>query len=335
MNDNKDTTKLGFLIFPGFPMSCLTSAIEPLRAANEIAGKVAFTWQLISEHGTQVDSSANIRFDPDIELADVEGLDFLVLLSGPLARFENQKRGNGLLRHFARHGGNVGGVSGGVFPLARSGLLDGYKCSVHWCYEAAFSAEFPQLNKMDDVIVVDRNRYSVSGAAAVFDLMLLLIEDKLGKDIMTEVACWFQHPLVRGRGVRQKTPTFRSESTSDMLPHAIKKAIQIFDENIEDPVKITDVADAVGLSARQMERVFKQSTGQSPSHYYRALRLSAARQMVLYSNDTLTEIANAVGYATSTQMRQNYRKVFGQTPDEERQSINMFRVEDNRSIPST
>ena len=196
MYQDKKKIVLGFLIFPGFPMSCLTSAIEPLRAANEIAGAEVFAWKLISETGDRVKSSALVSFDPDLTLDTADDLDFLILLSSPLAQFKNPKHANGRLRHLARHGVCMGGVSGGVFPLARSGLLAGSTCSVHWCYEAAFEAEFPDLATTDNVILIDRDRFTASGAAAAFDLMLHLVEARLGGSITTEVACWFQHPLM-------------------------------------------------------------------------------------------------------------------------------------------
>ena len=113
-------THLGFLIFPGFPMSCLTSMIEPLRAANEIAGQDRFGWQLISEDGARIPASAGVYFDPDVKLADAESLDFMFCLSEPMAHFKNEQKSNGILRQLARHGTRMGGVSGGVFPLARA-----------------------------------------------------------------------------------------------------------------------------------------------------------------------------------------------------------------------
>lgn len=335
MTDNRSSTTLGFLIFPGFPMACLTSAIEPLRAANEIAGQNAFAWKLISETGARVRSSAEVWFDPDLALDAAEGLDYLFLLSGPLATFEAPKAANGQLRRMARHGLKMGGVSGGVFPLARSGLLAGHECSVHWCYEAAFAAEFPDHKMTGEVINIDRQCYTASGAAAVFDLMLHLIEEMLGDDITTEVACWFQHPLVRGQGVRQKIPTIRRKSTSDMLPPVVSQAITIFTDHIEDPLRITDVARLVGVSQRQLERMFNNVTGQSPKRYYRSMRLNAARQLVLYSGDKVGEIALAVGYSDAALMIRHYREAFGHSPEQDRKKINMFRVENNRSIPST
>jgi transcriptional regulator GlxA family with amidase domain len=108
--------------------------------------------------------------------------------------------------------------------------LLGHKCSVHWCYEAAFKAEFPDIVATDRVITIDRKRATASGAGAVFDLMLRLIDTELGPEVTTEVACWFQHPFVRGEDIVQKIPAIRSASTNDMLPPAISRAIKMFDE---------------------------------------------------------------------------------------------------------
>ena len=334
MSQNKQKIVLGFLIFPDFPMSCLTSAIEPLRVANEIVGTEVFVWKLISESGDRVKSSALVCFDPDLTLDTAEDLDFLILLSSPLAQFEKPKHANGRLRHLARHGVRMGGVSGGVFPLARSGLLAGSACSVHWCYQAAFEAEFPDLATTDNVILIDRDRLTASGAAAVFDLMLHLVEDRLGASVTTEVACWFQHPLMRGEGVRQRTPTSKGESTADMLPSPVAEAVAIFAEHIAHPLDVAEVAFLVKVSTRQLERSFKKATDQSPSLYYRQLRVNAARQLVLYSKESVTNIANAVGYANATPLVRYYKQAFGLSPQDERKNNNLFRVQTNKPPPT-
>jgi transcriptional regulator GlxA family with amidase domain len=164
--------------------------------------------------------------------------------------------------------------------------------------------------------------------------MLHLIESNMGDAVMTEVACWFQHPLVRASGVQQRIPAFHADNTSDSLPAAVTKAIDIFSASLEEPVSMHNVAARVGLSPRQLERSFKSATGQSPSQYYRTLRMKAARQLVIYSRNSITSIANAVGYGTSATFSQYYRESFGLTPQEERRKTNMFRVRDNRPLPS-
>lgn len=327
------TVIVGILILPEFPMSCLTSMIEPLRAANEIADCTAFTWKIITETGERVRSSAQVGFDPDLALGAAQDVDYLFLLGSPTSGFVDSKASEGHLRRLVRHGVAIGGVSGGVFPLARTGLLASRECSVHWCYGAAFAQEFPDIAMRDDVIVVDRGSYTVSGAAAAFDLMLLFVEQRLGGDVATEVACWFQHPLVRGQGVRQKVPTFRRESTADALPVAVTKAVDILARRIADPISIEALAEEVGVSVRQLERQFNKATGQSPLRYYRTLRMKAARQLVLYSKNSMIRIATAIGYETVAPLLQHYRQEFGISPTEERNTINRFRVEGNRPLP--
>lgn len=196
--------------------------------------------------------------------------------------------------------------------------MEGRGCSVHWCYEAAFKAEFPNVTASESTILCDRRRNTVSGAGAVFDLMLRLIEDRLGRDCMTEVACWFQHPFVRDADASQKVPVARAGSTADSLPPPIRDAIRLFETHVEDPLRIPDVASAVGLSGRHFERLFKRETGQSPLRYYHHLRLMKARQRVLYSNDSLREIAASVGYMTSSPMIRHYTELFGVSPKDER-----------------
>ncbi len=310
--------RLGFLMFPGFPMACLTSAIEPLRAANEISGRRQFEWRLVAENHAPVRSSAEVRFEPDVTLADCDGLDHLYILSPPNGGFADPRHGQARLRWLERTGVVLGAFSGGIFPLARAGLMEGKGCSVHWCYEAAFKAEFPKVEASEAVILRDGRRITASGAGAVFDLMLRLIEERLGRQCMTEVACWFQHPFVRDEDASQKVPVARTASTADRLPPAIREAIRLFETHVEDPLRIPDVAAAVEMSGRHFERLFKRETGQCPLRYYRHLRLAKARQRVLYSNDSLAQIAVSVGYPTSGPMARHYAELYGVSPKDER-----------------
>ena len=310
--------RLGFLMFPGFPMACLTSAIEPLRAANEIMGRREFEWQLVAETHAPVRSSADVQFQPDVTLTDLAGVDQLYLISPPTAEFADPRQSPARLRWLDRTGLTLGAFSGGIFPLARAGLMAGRGCSVHWCYEAAFKAEFPDVQASEALILREKRRITASGAGVVFDLMLRLIEERLGRQCMTEVACWFQHPFVRDEDASQKVPVARTAATADRLTPPIREAIRLFETHVEDPLRIPDVAAAVDMSGRHFERLFKRETGQSPLRYYRHLRLAKARQRVLYSNDPLRDIAVAVGYVTLARMARHYHELFGVSPKDER-----------------
>lgn len=306
-------------------MACLTSAIEPLRAANEIIGRHAFRWSLLSEDRERVPSSAEVMFEPNLALADARGLDCLFLLSSPTGWFRGPRAATASLRLLARQGVRLGAFSGGIFPLARTGLLDQHACSVHWCYDAAFRTEFPDLDARVEVMTIDRNRITAAGATAVFDLMLHFIEEDLGPEVMTEVACWFQHSVVRGPDVMQRRPGWRADRTEDTMPVAVARAIRFFGTHIEEPLAIAEVARRVGLSPRQFDRTFHAATGLTPLRYYRMLRLRQARQLVQFSDASLTSIAHSVGYSSTTPMVRHYIEEFGTTPQADRTARNQFR----------
>ncbi|MFO7759040.1 MAG: helix-turn-helix domain-containing protein [Roseovarius sp.] len=324
-------TRIGFLLFPGFPMACLTSVIEPLRAANEISETSRFEWLLLSEAGEKVVSSAGIAFEPDGCLDTVGALDFVILLSAPGARFDNPRSAS-QLRRIDRHGATLGAISGGVFPLVRSGVVRAERLSVHWCYEAAFAAEFPEIDRSKEVIEISGRRITASGAAAAFEVALRLIDTALGPNVADEVACWFQHPMLRKAGVRQTLPV-RQIPEADLSP-LVTRAIALFAEDLASPASVADIAAHLNISPRHLERSFKQSTGQSPTAYFRHLRMRAARQIVMYTNDDIADVAAAVGYATAKPFVKQYRAAFGLSPQADRKRINLYRVEGNLPVPS-
>ncbi|WP_167646607.1 GlxA family transcriptional regulator [Mameliella alba] len=327
------TKKIGFLLFPGFPMACLTSVIEPLRAANEISRTTAFEWTLVAEASRAVQSSAGIPFEPQTLLEDVDEVDYLLLLSAPAVKFADP-RSAAHLRRLGRHGCTLGAISGGVFPLVRSGAVPGERLSVHWCYEAAFATEFPEIPHSDEVIEVSRRCVTASGAAAAFDLALGFIDAALGGHVATEVACWFQHPMMRKIGVKQSVPVHLTGSIQDDLSPIVSRAIEVFAADMTTPVSVAELAERLEISPRHLERSFKQATGQNPTTYFRWLRMQAARQIVMYTNDAVADVAAAVGYASAKHFTRHYRAEYGLSPQEDRKRINLYRTEGNRPVPS-
>ncbi|WP_257891815.1 GlxA family transcriptional regulator [Gymnodinialimonas phycosphaerae] len=308
--------------------------IEPLRAANEISKTETFEWVLVSEAREKVLASAGVSFEADIVLRSDLAVDCLILLAAPNSPFEAASTA-GHLRGLARHGTTLGAVSGGVFPLTRSGVQVRDAISVHWCYAAAFEAEFPNTPTSDQVIEVSDTILTASGAAAAFDLSLQLIRTRLGEATATEVACWFQHPMMRTDDVRQSIPTISSVAKSEQsLPANVARVIDIYSAALSDPPRLSDVADAVGISPRQLERSFKKATGLNPSNYLRRMRMKAARQLVMYTNQSFTEIAEAVGYSSTSILKRYYTEVFGLSPREDRERINLFRVNGNVPVPA-
>ena len=315
-------------------MACLTSMIEPLRASNEISDTKSFEWKLFSENADKVEASANVAFETDGKIEEIEKLDALILLSPPNADFINS-RSVGVIRRLERHGCTIGAVSGGVFLLAKAKVRPNIRYSVHWCYAAAFTNQFPNNISSEQVIETDRNIMTASGAAAAFDLALLLIRSRLGSSVAAEVACWFQHPIMRNQDVKQVIPSLNELEGLEEMPELARKAISLVNQKINYPLQVNDIADEIGITSRHLSRIFKEATGESPRKYFRKLRVNAARQMILYTNEKIGKIALSVGFSSASILRRHYIDLFSLSPEEERKKINVFRVNDNFPIPAT
>ncbi len=315
-------------------MACLTSMIDPLRASNEISETKSFEWKLFSENADKVEASANVAFETDGKIEEIEKLDALILLSPPNADFKNS-RSVGVIRRLERHGCTIGAVSGGVFLLAKAKVRPNIRYSVHWCYAAAFTNQFPNNISSEQVIETDRNIMTASGAAAAFDLALLLIRSRLGSSVAAEVACWFQHPIMRNQDVKQVIPSLNELEGLEEMPELARKAIALVNQKINYPLQVNDIADEIGITSRHLSRIFKEATGESPRQYFRKLRVNAARQMILYTNEKIGEIALSVGFSSAAILRSHYIDLFSLSPEEERNKINLFRVNDNSPIPVT
>ncbi|MFT5159202.1 MAG: transcriptional regulator GlxA family with amidase domain [Paracoccaceae bacterium] len=318
------TKSFAFFIQDGFPLSSLSSLIDPLRSANETSGEVVFSWIVVSETGEPVQSSANLDITPNCSLADMTDPDVLIILADPTSIFANAKSTTARLRRLDRAGVILGGASGGVFSLARAGVMAGHKSSVHWCYQAVFKEEFPHLECTNKVMIQDRRRITASGSTAVFELALNFIERTISHEVMTEVACWFQHPSVRSDEADQMHPTINQGFSEDSLPYPVISAIKLFRENVEEPLQISSIAEELGVSCRQLERCFMETTGCSPRAYYYRVRLRVAKQLVTHSNHSISRVANLTGFRRRSDFINRYLQVFGEPPSKHQGSVNHF-----------
>lgn len=313
----KRLTRFTFLCLPGFPLAALSLAIESLRVAHEIQGGRSFEWQTVGETRDPVVSASGLKLTPDCALTDLETPDVLMVFAGPETQF-SLKSSTGVLRRTLVSGGKISAVSGSIFALAETGLLDRHTCSVHFCYSAAIREQFPDINCVETVFHEDRKRVTIAGSLAVLEYMLHTIADQISEKVSVETACWLQHPVLRDEAAHQSQPGDSNTRTRDMLPAQVVKAIEVFSAHVETPVLIRDVASEAGMSLRQFERVFKRELGISPGGYYRRIRLQAARQKVIYTPASLGEIALSVGYGTSRALSVRYEEEFGVSPTQDR-----------------
>jgi len=207
----------------------------------------------------------------------------------------------------------LGSLCTGTFALAEAGLLDNYRCAVHWENLDAVREEFPEIDICDDLFVIDRDRLTCTGGVAPLDLMLALIEQRLGRGVASKVSKQFIQERIRAASERQ-----RPNPWGEYPDKIIGLAHQLMQTTIEVPVTIPYIARAMGISRRQLERVFKRHTGKSPAEYYLDLRLTKARELLRLTNMPITDIGIACGFQSSAHFSTAFKSQYGRPPRAER-----------------
>ncbi|HVF65956.1 MAG TPA: GlxA family transcriptional regulator [Casimicrobiaceae bacterium] len=307
---------VGFYLLPQFPMLAFASAIEPLRAANRLSGERLFEWLLASEDGRPVKASNGIEVSVHAACGDDIGVNLLLACSG--SRSERDAASSKWLRHLARKGAALGGVSLGPYVLAHAGLLDGRRCTLHWESLAAFADRFPRTRTTAEIYVIDGDRYTCSGGTSGLDMMLALITEHAGRPLATAVSEQFIHPRIRGTHDPQRMAV---QSRLGVANPRLIEAISLMETPHDDAKAVAHIAAEVGLSARQLERLFARYLATSPSHYYLGVRLQRARTLLQQTPRPILDVAVACGFASASHFSRCYRAAFGHRPSEERTAI--------------
>jgi len=306
---------VGFYLVPEFPMMAFAAAIEPLRAANRLSGETLFGWRLFSRDGDPVRASNGIDIAVGGSIGEDAALDLLLVCAGtpdagardrPLAQW---------LRGLARGGAAIGGISLGAYPLAHAGLLDGRRCALHWENLAAFAEQFPRVRTTTDIFVIDGSRYTCSGGTAGLDMMLQLITDRNGRALANGVSEQFIHPRIRGTQDRQRMAI---QARLGVANQKLIAAIGLMESTADEPRDVQQIAADVGLSPRQLERLFAKYLHASPSRHYLEMRLDRARELLLQTAKPILDVAVACGFASASHFSRCYRAVYGHKPSDER-----------------
>lgn len=310
-------TRIAFLLIEAFSMLSVASAIEPLRGANRLLARTAYTWELISHDGGPVTASNGMTVAASASLADDRAADFLFVCTGLDPDPPYRARLNAALRRRARAGCVLGSLSSGTFILARAGLLDGYRSTVHWEFQPAFEEAFPELETSPGLFVIDRDRWTGSGGITGMDMMLNLIERDHGPVLSRSVGNQFQIDQIRNAAVHQRPGHLERLET---LPQPVQTCVNLMLSNIEAPLRMDELADEAGLNLRRMERLFKAHLGAAPAQFYRRLRLEKARDLLLHTNLATLDVACLTGFASSSHFAMAYQRAFGTRPSEARRS---------------
>jgi transcriptional regulator GlxA family with amidase domain len=307
--------RIGFWTLPNYSMIALSNALEGCRMANYVTGSDAYSWQVLTLDGVSIAASNGLNLTPTRRALDTGPLDIVLVCGGVDVRQVVDSRIKNALRRLARQGVRLGALCTGSFALAESDLLDGYRCAIHWENLAAIREEFPKVEFVEDLFVIDRDRFTCTGGVAPLEMMLTLIDARLGDDVANKVSEQFIVERVRQAAQPQSGPMHSVTRSGNLL---LSQAARLMQRTIENPIAVSAVASKVGISCRQLERLFNRYLQTAPAAFYLSLRITRARELLRFAGMSVTEVALACGFRSVTHFSTCYRRFFGRTPRQDR-----------------
>jgi AraC family carnitine catabolism transcriptional activator len=321
--ESGEAHRFGFFLVPEFPIYAVIPATEALRIANQNSGQNLYDWSFVSLDGAAVQAGNGMMVAPDASIEGKPDFTTLIVCAGNHPTKYLDRRLLNWLRRLDRYGITLGALDTGTFALAAAGLMNGYRMTLHWEAMPLFHEHHPELAVEEQIFVKDRNRITCAGGAAATDLMLHLIALGHGTMLAQIVANGMVHERIRHGTDPQRAVLDMAMGSHDPL---VLKAIRLMEKNLGAPLQPDTVAAKVGLTTRQLERLFRSKLNDSPARYYLKIRLQAARNLLFYSDVSIQDVALSCGFSGADVFSRTFRSHFGQSPRRFRKDFSTDRL---------
>ena len=304
-----------FVLVPGYSQLGFSCALEALSLANRYPeGGSYYRWRILSETGDAVAAYNGVQINVDGPLTELARDETIVVCAGEDVGTGTSKKLLNWLRYEVRRGMDFGALSSGTYVLALAGLVAGKRVTTHWEYRSALSEVLPDVIMEDSIFSIDGRVFTTAGGAASMDMML----ERIKNDYGTKLATWVADQMVY-TDPRLPTHTQRAalHTRSQVRNGKLAMALQVMENNIEDPLTPDEISDIVELSTRQLERLYSKYIGVSPKRYYLKLRLEKARDLLRQTDLSVTDVCVACGFKSLSHFSKSYRSAYGISPGSE------------------
>lgn len=311
--------QIAFLLLPEFSVMGFASLLEPLRVANRFradhSAEALYRWRILSVDGAPVIASNGMSINAEAAFDSVQQVDTLFIVAGfnPLSYYSAAI--GGWLRCLERAGATLGAIDTGCFLLAEAGLLQQQKVTLHWEAMSSFKERYPALNVTQELFEREARRLTCAGGTAGIDMML----DWIARQHGAELAMAVSEQFVLGK-IRQQSDHQRMQVSVRYGVHNQKttQVISLMENNLEEPLSTDQLATSIGVTRRQLERLFSSHLHETPTRFYLGLRLERARQLLQQTEMAVTAICVACGFESPSYFSRAYRERFRLSPKDDR-----------------
>lgn len=321
LHESSKPLRIGFILARSFALSPFALFIDTLRLASggpEATVHASAGWDVIGSTRHLISSSCGVQVAPTCDFVDPSRFDYIVTIGGvPDSDEELRNDVKQYLRRASALGIPLIGLCTGSFMLAEAGLMEDHETCVSWLHANEFRDRFPGLPvRSDRLFNFDAQRGSCAGGSSAADMAASIVRRHLGREAERKALEVLQ--IERARSANDVQP--RRPLYSDFDDDRIKAAIIAMEQHLEFGISIPKLAAKIGLSRRQLERLFATKTGMSPAQAFMRVRLERAKDSLLRSKRPIFEIALDVGFGSSSQFAKTFRRVYGLSPSEIRSS---------------
>jgi len=314
------TQRIALCLCPGFPLYSVAAALDVMRHANRFAATDFYRWTFLSENDQAVSDGNGIPLSPGSDIASAGAFDLAFIVAGFDASQIEQPRLCAWLAQQARAGRIVGGISNGAFLLAATGLLNQYSATTHWEDFESFCLLFPEVRARYQRFVMDRNRISCAGGSATLDMFLELARQDLGNEIALKIS---RQMLMQEQSVLLPGPANRVPERRYSPP--VQRALSLIEAGVGQSITVNELAERIGISRRELLRLFKKEMNNTPSQVLGERRLDRARSLILNTSLPMSMIAESVGFSSQSHLTSSYHDQFGITPAQQRREYRAAR----------
>ena len=313
----------GFLLVQDFPLAPVAAAVDVLALANYVSERQLYRWCTLSFDSPSVAAMNGFQTIADHRLVEAPPLDTIVVCCGFGGSRHDAPEILNWLRDRHIRGAKIGAISTGSWLLARAGLLQGRRCTVHWEDLAAFRETFPDLRATSEIFEVDGRTFTCSGGSAAIDMLLSFVTVRHGLALATAVSEQLVHGPIRSNATSQRP---EARDRIGLTNRTLAGAIDLMENNLEAPLPQSEIARRLTVSPRHLERLFRSHLGRTPQLFYRELRLRRAQELLRSTTMPVSEVAFALGFSTSSYFAKCYSELFSRPPASERSRLTSPRL---------
>jgi transcriptional regulator GlxA family with amidase domain len=315
--EDQVSKKVAFFVTPNFSPIGVFGAIEVLRTANRLTSQPIYGWEIVSHDGLPVASANGVTIVANKSIAEAKQYDLAIICAGFFPEKYSDEKTLNWIRYLDRHGAQLGAICTGTYVLAKAGVIKHRRCTIHGDNTAGFIEQFPEIELINQVFEIDRNLYTCAGGTSAIDLFINIVSEKIGTEFASSIAHRMQQDRVRNsQDVQSNSKRLDIRHKSPVLG----KAIDLMEDNIEDPLATEAIARGLGISQRQLQRMFKNHIGVSPLEHYINLRVDRGHHLLQQTPLSIVEVAVACGFSTHGQFSRRYRARYGHSPSFERKN---------------